>query len=121
MIETDKFEFGERIIYSIMKKSMNKLVRDNIPFIIEKEGRIPKTKILDDEKYTTALNEKLKEEVKEYLMSNDIEELADIVEVVEALAESQGSSIQEVMEIKQKKQNKNGAFKNKIFLISVDD
>lgn len=103
-----------------MKKPMNKLVRDNIPFIIEKDGRIPNIKILNDESYKSALNEKLKEEVKEYLMSNDVEELADIVEVVEALAETQGSSIQEVMEIKHKKQNKNGAFKNKIFLISID-
>ncbi len=103
-----------------MKKPINKLVRDNIPFICEKNGQIPRTKVLDNKKYTSALNKKLKEEVREYLMSNDIEELADIVEVVEALAENQGSSIKEVMEIKQNKQNKNGAFKNRIFLISVD-
>ena len=104
-----------------MKKSINKLVRDNIPTICEKNGQKPKIKVLDDEKYTTALNAKLKEEVREYLMSNDIEELADIVEVIEALAENQGSSFKEVMEIKQNKQNKNGAFKNRVFLISVDD
>ena len=103
-----------------MRKPINKLVRDNIPHICEKNGQIPITKVLDDKKYTSALNKKLKEEVREYLMSNDIEELADIVEVVEALAENQGSSIKEVMEIKQNKQNKNGAFKNRVFLISVD-
>ena len=104
-----------------MKKPINKLVRDNIPFICEKNGQIPKVKVLDDQKYTSALNKKLKEEVREYLMSNDIEELADIVEVVEALAENQGVSIKDVMEIKQNKQNINGAFKNRLFLISVDD
>lgn len=103
-----------------MKKHVNKLVRDNIPFICKKNGQIPRTRVLDDKKYTSALNKKLKEEVREYLKSNDIEELADIVEVVEALAENQGSSIEEVMEIKQNKQNKNGAFKDKVFLISVD-
>ncbi len=103
-----------------MKKPINKLVRDNIPFICEKNGQIPKTKVLDDKKYTSALNKKLKEEVQEYLMSNDIEELADILEVVEAIAENKGSSIKEVMEIKQNKQDKNGAFKNRVFLISVD-
>jgi len=103
-----------------MKKPINKLVRDNIPLICEKNGQTPKTRVLDDEEYASALNRKLKEEVREYLMSNDIEELADIVEVVEALAENQGYSFEEVMEIKQNKQNKNGAFKNRIFLISVD-
>lgn len=104
-----------------MKKSINKLVRDNIPFICEKNGQIPKTKVLDGDKYTAALNKKLKEEVREHLTSNDIEELADIVEVVEALAENLGSSIGEVMEIKQKKKEANGAFRKRIFLISVDD
>ncbi len=103
-----------------MKKPINKLVRDNIPFICEKNGQIPKTKVLNDKQYTSALSKKLKEEVREYLMSNDIEELADILEVVEAIAENKGASIEEVMEIKQNKQNKNGAFKNRVFLISVD-
>ena len=104
-----------------MKTPINKLVRDNIPSICERNGQTPLTKILDDKTYTSALSKKLEEEVNEYLMSNDIEELADIVEVIEALAENQGASLEKVMEIKQRKQNKNGAFKNRIFLISVDD
>ena len=104
----------------VMKKTINKLVRDKIPFICEKNGQMPETKILDDKEYTSALIAKLKEEVREYLMSNDIEELADIVEVIEALAENQGSSFKQVMEIKHNKQKKNGAFKNKIFLINVE-
>ena len=36
-----------------MKKPINKLVRDNIPFICEKNGQFPKTKVLDDRKYTS--------------------------------------------------------------------
>ena len=104
-----------------MKKPINKLVRDNIPSICEKNGQIPETKVLDDVNYTSALNKKLEEEVKEYLLSRELDELADIIEVVEALAENQGSSFKEVMEIKRNKQNKNGAFKNRVFLISVDD
>lgn len=103
-----------------MKRFINKLVRDNIPDICKENGQNPKTKVLDDKKYSSALHKKLKEEVREYLLSNKIEELADIVEVVEALAENQGASIEEIMNIKQNKQNKNGAFKNKVFLISVD-
>ena len=40
----------------------NKLVRDNIPQIIENNGQSAKMVILDDEKYTDALKKKLKEE-----------------------------------------------------------
>ena len=99
-----------------MKKQINKLVRDNIPYLCKD----PETKILNDADYTAALRRKLEEEVGEYLQDNTIEELADIMEVIEALAENQGSSLREVMEFKQRKQSKNGAFRNRIFLISVD-
>ncbi len=104
-----------------MKKIYNKLVRDNIPLVCEKNGQNVKIKILDDKKYVSALRKKLKEEVTEYLISKNIEELADIVEVVETLAENQGSSLEEILDIKQRKQKENGAFRDKIFLISVDD
>lgn len=103
-----------------MKKQINKLVRDHIPMICEENGQTPETKILDGEHYTAALRAKLCEEVEEYLSDENKEELADILEVIEALAENQGSSLHEIMEIKQHKQTKNGAFRNKIFLISVD-
>ena len=97
----------------------NKLVRDNIPEIIENNGQSAKTVILDSEKYTVALEKKLKEETKEYLHSREIMELADILEVVEALAKNQGSSFDEILELKKQKQEKNGAFDKKIFLVSV--
>ncbi len=103
-----------------MKKQINKLVRDNIPSICEKNGQTPETVVLDDEKYTAALGAKLQEEVGEYLSDKTLEELADIIEVIEALAENQGSSLNKVLEIKQHKQDKNGAFKKRIYLISVD-
>ena len=99
-----------------MKKQINKLVRDNIPSLCKN----PEIKILDEVEYAAALKRKLKEEVEEYLQDNTVEELADIIEVVEALAENQGSSLREVMELKLRKQSKNGAFKKRIFLISVD-
>ena len=99
-----------------MKKQINKLVRDNIPSLCKN----PVTKILDDADYAAALKQKLNEEVGEYLQDNTVEELADIIEVVEALAETQGSSLKEVMDLKQRKQSKNGAFRNRVYLISVD-
>ena len=103
-----------------MKRAINKLVRDNIPYICKENGQTAETRILDNIEYTTELRRKPKEEVDEYLSSNELEELADIVEVIEAIAENQGSSLEEIIKIKQMKQAKNGAFMDKVFLISVD-
>lgn len=97
----------------------NKLVRDNIPEIINKQGETPYTSILDDERYNAELRKKLKEEVREYLLSEEIEELADIIEVIEALAKHKGSCLEKVLEIKDNKAKKNGKFEKKIFLQKV--
>ncbi len=102
-----------------MKMIYRKLVRDNIPDICVSNNEIPKYRVLDDDEYKTALLRKLKEETKEYLKENDIEELADIIEVVEALAIAQGSSLNEIMMIKEAKANKNGRFEKRYFLESV--
>ncbi len=95
-----------------------KLVRDNIPDMIEKEGYVPKTQILSDEEYLRALDKKLCEEVREYRRSGEIEELADILEVVYAAAQARGYSAEELMRIKTEKQAERGGFSKKIFLIS---
>ena len=59
----------------------NKLVRDNIPDIIKKNGATPIVRILDDEEYFKELNRKLKEELNEYLDGNDIEEIIKAFDV----------------------------------------
>ena len=102
-------------------KLINKLVRDNIPDICKENGQMPETRILNDSEYSLELRRKLQEEVQEYLLSSDIEELADILEVIEALVEDHGSSLEELTRIKMIKKDKNGAFKHKIYLMSVED
>jgi predicted house-cleaning noncanonical NTP pyrophosphatase (MazG superfamily) len=65
------------------------------------------------------------EELEEYLhVDNDkyaIEELADLLEIIHALAECHGATIDTVEEVRQKKAEKRGGFKEKIFLIEVED
>jgi len=102
-------------------KIYNKLVRDNIPEIINKNGQTPYISILDDEQYNTELKKKLIEEVQEYIESEETEELADIIEVVETLADTKGISLDDVIKIKNKKADKNGKFRKKLFLEKVDD
>ena len=99
----------------------NKLVRDNIPDIIRKNGEIPHTSILDDDKYLQELKTKLIEETNEFIESEEIVELADILEVVEFLAKAKGSNLDEVLKLKENKASKNGAFEQKIFLEYVED
>lgn len=103
-----------------MVKIYKKLVRDNIPAICAKNGQTAKTRVLGEDEYRCALNEKLLEEVNEYLADEDVKELADILEVVDAIAVSKGSSFDDILKIKQKKADKNGKFDKKLFLIEVE-
>lgn len=104
----------------LMAKVYNKLVRDHIPEICKSNNQTAKTRVLNHDEYEKALNEKLLEEVNEYLASEDVTELADILEVVDAIAVSKGSSFDDILKIKQKKAGNNGKFDKKLFLIEVE-
>ena len=104
-----------------MSKVYNKLVRDNIINIIERDNRKAEYEILDDTRYIEELEKKLLEECKEYLEDHSIEEICDIIEVVDALCAAKGLKKSQIEEIRAQKNKKNGAFKNKIFLKKVED
>lgn len=72
-----------------------------------------------DEQYIKMLNEKLLEEVNEYLESGTTEELADIGEVVLAILEYKNVSFTEYERIRLEKVEKRGGFKNRFFLKEV--
>lgn len=103
----------------------NKLVRDRIPEIIERDGKRLSTRILDEDEYVSYLNEKLKEELAEYLKCEEtkdqIEELADMLEVILALAEVKGVSQDELDSLRRQKAETRGAFRHRILLEWVED
>lgn len=103
----------------------NKLVRDRIPEVIDSTGKKFTTKILNESDYIIELKKKAYEELEEYMNTNNlkdsVEELADLLEIIHALSEYHGSSIDEVEEIRKLKAEKRGGFKEKIFLIEVED
>ncbi len=99
----------------------NKLVRDKIPDIIKSDNKTCLTKVLDDEEYLSSLNTKLQEEMKEYLQSGEVEELADLEEVLRAILDVKKVSYEDFEKIRLEKVSKRGTFKKKIFLESVDD
>lgn len=97
-----------------------KLVRDKIPSIIRKNGEVHQTRILNEKEYLRALDEKLKEEVAEYLEANDLNELADILEVVRAILVVRESSYDEIEKIRLQKYTARGGFSDRISLRSTD-
>ncbi|MDL2233623.1 nucleoside triphosphate pyrophosphohydrolase [Ruminococcaceae bacterium OttesenSCG-928-L11] len=99
----------------------NKLVRDFIPQIIEESGKSALTRTLNDDEYLDKLEEKLQEEVAEYLESGSPEELCDILEVVEALFAARKVPMQLALSIKDAKRKKHGAFEERVLLMEVSD
>ena len=101
-------------------KEYNKLVRDKIPEIIEKEGKKANIEILDDDRYVEELKKKLVEEVNEFLKDETMEELGDVVEVVLAILKVGGYNLGDLIEIMDDKKEERGGFDKKIFLISEE-
>lgn len=100
-------------------KTYNKLVRDRIPEIIEASGAECKTKILSDEGYLKMIDAKLDEELAEYHVDQNIEELADLIEVIRAATIARGYTLEELETARAKKAEKRGGFEKKIFLIET--
>lgn len=102
-------------------KIYNKLVRDKIPQIIEQSEKKAIIEEVSGKEYLELLNAKLAEELKEYLESESIEELADLVEVVCAILEHKDVSLEEFEVIRKQKVQERGAFKDKSLLKEVID
>ncbi|NLN06865.1 MAG: nucleoside triphosphate pyrophosphohydrolase [Firmicutes bacterium] len=97
----------------------NKLVRDGIPELIRRAGKTPVCRIAAEEEFGKLLQEKLYEEVREFVASGEVEELADILEVVAALAERKGVGLQELLAMAAAKREKRGGFAGRIVLEKV--
>lgn len=98
------------------EKMTEKLVRDKIPFIIQKSGQNPVVRKANRAEYQKKLKEKLREEVREFLESGNVGELADVLEVVLALAFIQKKSPKQLEKLRKEKANKRGAFRKRFLL-----
>ena len=102
-------------------KTYNKLVRDNIPAIIEAKGAACETEILSDADYLRLLDAKLDEELAEYHQDQNIEELADLMEVIYACAKARGYTVAELEAVRAEKAARRGGFDQKILLKTVTE
>ena len=100
----------------------NKLIRDNIPKIMDDAGKKYTVSVLNDEEFCLKLKEKLLEEGKEVQEANKEEivgELADVLEVLEAIESYYGIEHKTVLEKKENKAVKNGRFNKRLLLEEV--
>jgi predicted house-cleaning noncanonical NTP pyrophosphatase (MazG superfamily) len=97
----------------------NKLVRDRIPEIIEKNGKKAIVEELEPQAYKKYLDQKLEEELKEYFEADSVDELADLVEVVYAILKYKGVDIKDFENIRKKKAEERGAFDKRLLLKEV--
>lgn len=97
----------------------HKLVRDKIPNIITKDNRTPITHIASKTEYWQQLQRKLKEEVGEFLITPNLQELADILEVIRAICVFKKIGWQKLESFRKKKAQQRGGFKKKIILDEV--
>ena len=100
---------------------MEKLVRDKIPVIVSKSKDRDKYafEVMPDAEYEESLDLKLQEELKEYLDSGDIVELADLCEVVKAILNVRGISEKEFNQVMKDKRKSKGGFELKVKMIEL--
>lgn len=60
-------------------------------------------------------------EVNEYLADYSVEEMADVMEVIYAMLDYRGMKMEDVEKVRIEKRNRKGAFKNKVFLKTVEE
>lgn len=94
----------------------NKLVRDNVPDVLNEKGVKYITHVADDEEYQEKLNAKLSEEVTEFIESGELEEIADILEVIEAICDHRQFNKTILTSLRESKAKQKGLFKNRIIL-----
>ncbi len=101
------------------RTAYHKLVRDRIPEVIEASGKQALFHTADHDAMMEYLHEKLKEEAAEYLQSNSLEELADLLEVIHGITKCMGKAWEEVEAVRLAKRQERGGFENGIVLTEV--
>ncbi|TSI05106.1 nucleoside triphosphate pyrophosphohydrolase [Lysinibacillus sp. BW-2-10] len=103
----------------------NKLVRDQIIDIIEKDGLHCNYRILNEQEHLQEIKKKFYEEVKEYEQTSNetdaLEELADLLELIHAALSVHNKSFDDLETVRRKKLEQRGGFQKRLFLIDVED
>ncbi len=102
----------KRILY-------DKIVRDKIPQIIQSTGNIPTSIEICGDDVVWYLEQKLIEELNEYMESHEMEELADLLEVIHSIALYRGFTWEQLEVIRLQKREAHGGFEHGVILKEV--
>ena len=109
----------------VFMKTYDKLVRDRIPEIIQKEGNTADIIILSEESFIQAIKEKLIEEATEVCNAQNrddiLSELADLQEVMDTIKQLYNINTLEVNTIQAVKALQRGKFEKRLYLKSVSE
>lgn len=104
---------------------MSKLVRDEIPEIIKKSGKLPIYHRAAPSEVEKLLEEKLDEETEELLAAqtaeSKLEEAADVFEVLLAILAEYGFTYKDLLAKAEAKRNEKGSFIKGYILEKVED
>jgi len=104
-------------------KSYNKLVRDNIPHIVMRDGGQPKTRKLSVPQYKEQLLRKIVEEAEEVSRAKGgavlIKEISDVEEVLDAIRIALKLDKKEIEHVRTQRKKERGGFAKRIFLESI--
>ena len=104
----------------LIKMKYNKLFKDKIPKIINNDGKKAVTHKADKKEYYKKLKEKLKEEVDEFFISDEEEELADILEVIYEICDFKKIDRKKLEKIRLNKKESKGGFNSRVILDRID-
>lgn len=104
-----------------MKRAYNKLVRDKMPQLIKESGRESTSRILNEKEYFDALLDKVIEEIEEYRVSREEEELADVYEVLDCLVQLKEYEPMHLDYLQLIRREARGSYKDRILLVDVED
>jgi predicted house-cleaning noncanonical NTP pyrophosphatase (MazG superfamily) len=101
----------------------SKIVRDNIPSIIKKDGKKPIVKLANHDQKIKLLKLKLVEEAEEaqkaYSKKLLVEELADLMQVITSLSEELDINFNQIQIKMRKKAERRGEFKKGYILEEI--
>lgn len=103
----------------ICVKVYNKLVRDKVPEIIRESGSECEITKATDAQYFKLLRLKLRDEMHEFIETENIEELADIMEVIFSLAKALGYTEEDLIKAREDKRKEKGGFDEGIILKNI--
>ena len=103
------------------RRVYDKLVRDLIPEIVQRNGHACAVELLhDDQAFRRALRDKLVEEAREAAAAPDEDlatELADLQEVIDALIDAYGLTQEAVRNLQHRRREERGRFSQRLRLL----